>query len=93
MNVDELPDECRRVTRRVQTNIDECRRIEIFTLISESDTWSHFSVVAIMQHKPHQYLDFQFYSFIYYYCSSVFSLLTLAKPICLFLHLTYVYSN
>ena len=49
MNVDELPDECRRVARRVQTNIDECRRIEIFTLISESDTWSHFSVVAIMQ--------------------------------------------
>ena len=49
MNVDELPDECRRVARRVQTNIDECGRIEIFTLISESDTWSHFSVVAIMQ--------------------------------------------
>ena len=42
--------ECRRVTRRVQTNVDKCKRIkEDFFVSRKSDTWSHFVVVAVMQ--------------------------------------------
>ena len=43
-------DKCRRVTWRVQTNIDECVRINNAYFDSrKSDTWPHFIVVAIMQ--------------------------------------------
>ena len=45
--------ECRRVTRRVQTNVDKCKRIkEDFFVSRKSDTWSHFVVVAVMQQYP-----------------------------------------
>ena len=43
-------DKCRRVTRRVQTNVDKCKQIkEVFFVSRKSDTWSHFAVVAVMQ--------------------------------------------
>ena len=66
-----------------------------FTLIPEKVT--HGPIVLLLQlcnSRPHGYANFQFYSFISYYCSSpVFLLLTLVKSICLFLHLMYVNSN
>ena len=66
-----------------------------FTLIPEKVT--HGPIVLLLQlcnSRPHRYANFKFYSLICYYCSSpLFLLLTLAKLICLFLHLMYVNSN
>ena len=66
-----------------------------FTLIPEKVT--HGPIVLLLQlcnSRPLRYANFKFYSLICYYCSSpLFLLLTLAKPICLFLQLMYVNSN
>ena len=64
-------EECRQVTRQVQKHVDECRRNKIFTLISEKVACG--SILLLFQlcnSRPHQYLNFRFYSFVCYYCLS-----------------------
>ena len=61
-------DECRRVTRLVQTNQKH------FTLIPEKPTHGPiFLLLQLCNSKPHRRANLQFYSFICYYCSSQFS--------------------
>ena len=96
-------DKCRQVTRRVKTSVDEsrdeCRQIQtivdesnIFTLIPEKVT--HGPIFLLLQQQATSVCKF---SMLQLYLSllliTVFSLLILAKPICIFSHLMYVNSN
>ena len=75
----------RRVTRRAQTSVDECKRVtdvsrrmqasvdesNFFSLIPEKVT--HDLILLLLQlcnSRPYRYAHFQFYSFICDYCSS-----------------------
>ena len=81
MSVDESLDECRQVQTSLDESLDECRQMQM-------------SLVAIMQQQATSVCKcsiLQFYQLLLLII--VYSLLTLAKPICLFLHLMYVNSN
>ena len=77
-----------------ETNVNECRRIKIFFFDSKKVT--HGPILLLLQlcnSRPHRYANFQFCSFMWLLLLTIFLLLTLAKPICLLFHLTYVKSN
>ena len=79
-------DEFRRVQTCHQRNVDECRHQsldqdrqmqmsedepKVFTLIPGKVTHgSIFLLLQLRNSRPHRYANFQFYSFISYYCSS-----------------------
>ena len=87
-------DQCRQVTRRVQTSVDqsldECRQMQtsrdeskIFILIPEIVVHSPiFLLLQLCNSRPYRYANQQFYLLLLLII--VFSLPTLAKPICLF---------
>ena len=55
-------DESRQLIRRVQTNVDDCRRIKSFFFHSwKSGTWSHFIAVAIMQQQATSVCSFSIF--------------------------------
>ena len=87
-------DECRQVIRRVWTSVDQsldqCRQMQmsvdeskIFTLIPEIVAYGPiFLLLQFCNSRPRRYANRFFYLLLL--LITVFSLLTLAKPICLF---------
>ena len=104
-SVDEsLDDECRRMQtshRRMQTSVDksldECRRVQtnLDKSLDECRQMQTSLVVAIIEQEATSVCKFSILQFclLLLLLITVYSLLTSAKPICLFLHLTYVNSN
>ena len=67
MSVDKSLDEFRPVTRRVQINLDEWRRIKIFLFDPRKiDTCSHLLLLQLCCSRPQRYVNFQSCSFVVY---------------------------